>query len=203
MVVQALGIASAFAVLTQIRVAALMPRAVYAALAAVVGLQVRRGPAGQGSGAEGGTPAPRASMLWPRRCPRPNPALPLLLPFNPRPAGHPHRPQAQRAGGGQQGGAAHVGLLAAAAAPGGPGGRAAGAVGHLPAGVHLPAALPAHSGRRLRGDGAGGSGPPAAPRAGPVDSSQRMDRHSAVHAAARLTAGGQLHGESVAGWGGV
>lgn len=40
-VVQALGIASAFAVLTQIRVAGLMPRAAYAALAAVVGLQVR------------------------------------------------------------------------------------------------------------------------------------------------------------------
>lgn len=39
-VVQALGIASAFAVLTQIRAAGLMPRAAYAALAAVVGLQV-------------------------------------------------------------------------------------------------------------------------------------------------------------------
>ena len=40
-VVQALGIASSFAVLTQIRAAGFMPRAVYAALAVVVGLQVR------------------------------------------------------------------------------------------------------------------------------------------------------------------
>ena len=40
-VVQALGIASSFAVLTQIRAAGFMPRSVYAALAAVVGLQVR------------------------------------------------------------------------------------------------------------------------------------------------------------------
>ncbi|EFN52811.1 hypothetical protein CHLNCDRAFT_138476 [Chlorella variabilis] len=38
-VVQALGIASSFAVLTQIRVAGFMPRAVYAGLAVVVGLQ--------------------------------------------------------------------------------------------------------------------------------------------------------------------
>lgn len=38
-VVQALGILSSFAVLTQIRVAGHMPRAVYAALAALVGLQ--------------------------------------------------------------------------------------------------------------------------------------------------------------------
>ena len=41
MVVQALGIASSFAVLTQIRAAGFMPRSVYAALAVVVGLQVR------------------------------------------------------------------------------------------------------------------------------------------------------------------
>lgn len=44
-VVQALGIASSFAVLTQIRVAGFMPRAVYAGLAVVVGLQVSRPPA--------------------------------------------------------------------------------------------------------------------------------------------------------------
>ena len=43
-VVQALGIASSFAVLTQIRAAGFMPRSVYAALAAVVGLQVRPPP---------------------------------------------------------------------------------------------------------------------------------------------------------------
>lgn len=42
-VVQALGILSAFAVLTQIRVAGLMPRLAYAAIATAVGLQVRRG----------------------------------------------------------------------------------------------------------------------------------------------------------------
>ncbi len=39
-VVQALGILSSFAVLTQIRAAGHMPRLVYAALAALVGLQV-------------------------------------------------------------------------------------------------------------------------------------------------------------------
>lgn len=46
MVVQALGILSAFAVLTQIRIAGLMPRLAYAAIATAVGLQVRGGPVG-------------------------------------------------------------------------------------------------------------------------------------------------------------
>jgi hypothetical protein len=43
-VVQALGIASSFAVLTQIRVAGFMPRATYALIAVFVGLQVRGAP---------------------------------------------------------------------------------------------------------------------------------------------------------------
>lgn len=165
------------------------------------------------------------------------------LPAPTPPAGHPHRPQAQRAAGRQQGGAAPVGRLAAAAGAGGAGGRAAGAVsfqilavalpcsslrglacthatsptlaappahptsphrcaatartgavGHLPPRLHQPAALPAHPGRRLRAGGPGGGGPPAARAAGPVGRHLSMDRHSALHAAARVAAGGQLHG---------
>lgn len=62
-VVQALGIASAFAVLTQIRVAGLMPRAAYAALAAVVGLQVRCGGAGGAAGRAAGGRGPAGQNI--------------------------------------------------------------------------------------------------------------------------------------------
>lgn len=75
----------------------------------------------------------------------------------------------------------------------------AGAVGHVPPRLHQPAALPAHPGGRLRAGGPGGRRPPAGRAAGPVGCHQCMDRHCALHAAARFAAGGQLHGE-LDGW---
>lgn len=88
-----------------------------------------------------------------------------------------------------------MGHLAKAAGPGGAGGGATGAVGHLPPSFLQPPPLPAHPGCRLRRGGGGGGGATAAGGAWAVGGCQRVDGNCPVHAAASVTADGQFHCE--------